>query len=171
MPSPRKKNWQPEAMPAMLIATAARILMRVADTRLRDLGLSISQFPVLVALKDGARLSQKELTRLAGVEQPSMAQLLARMERDGLIRRDADPVDGRSSLISLTESAMEKIAPARAILSQGNQEALTGFGAGDVDKLVVLLRRVIENVSDGSDWPQASPDKTPQAPTPTRPWG
>jgi MarR family transcriptional regulator for hemolysin len=169
MSGSRKKNWQPETMPAMLIATAARILMRVADARFRDLGISISQFPVLVALKDGAHLSQKELTRLAGVEQPSMAQLLARMERDGLIRRDGDPTDGRSSLISLTDSAIAKIAPARAILSLGNREALAGFGVGDVDKLIVLLRRVIANVGDDSDRSPASRSSAPRtAPPSTR---
>lgn len=172
MSGSRKTNWQPETMPAMLIATAARMLMRVADARFRDLGISISQFPVLVALKDGAQLSQKELTRLAGVEQPSMAQLLARMERDGLIRRDADPTDGRSTLISLTDSAVEKIAPARAILSQGNKEALAGFGEGDVDKLIVLLRRLIANVGDDGDRSPASRGGPPRAAsTPTRPWG
>jgi DNA-binding MarR family transcriptional regulator len=31
------------------------------------------------------------LARWAKVEQPSMAQLLARMEREGLIMREADP--------------------------------------------------------------------------------
>ena len=61
-----EQNWQPGTMPAMLIATAARLLGRIADTRLRELGISTTHFPVLVALKDGARLSQKELTRLAG---------------------------------------------------------------------------------------------------------
>src|ERR1700687_4031805 len=72
-----RENWQPWAMPALLIATAARLLARLHDARFRDIGISVGQLPVLVALKDGASLSQKQLTRLAGVEQPSMAQLLA----------------------------------------------------------------------------------------------
>jgi MarR family transcriptional regulator, transcriptional regulator for hemolysin len=150
-----EKNWRPRGMPTLLIATAARMLARIADTRLRDLGISTSQFPVLVALKDGARLSQKELTRLAGVEQPSMAQLLARMERDGLIRRDPDPTDGRSSLISLSKKALGMMAPARAILVQGNREALEGFDDAEVEVLVTLLLRVMANVGDGTDCPPA----------------
>ncbi|WP_163773899.1 MarR family winged helix-turn-helix transcriptional regulator, partial [Proteus mirabilis] len=81
----------------------------------------------------------KELARLAGVEQPSMAQLLARMERDGLIRREPDPSDGRSSLVSLSEDALARIDPARAILLRGDQEALAGFDAADIDRLTVLL--------------------------------
>lgn len=156
--SETSEPWQPRAMPALLISTAARFLSRIADTRFRELGISVSQLPVLVALKDGARLSQKELTRLAGVEQPSMAQLLARMERDGLIRRDPDPTDGRSSLISLSDHAIDRIEPARAILAKGNTEALAGFTESEVETLTALLHRVIENARAGSDSPPCHDD-------------
>ncbi len=61
-----KEEWQPWSMPALLIAVAQRLLARIVDTRFRDIGISVSQLPVLVALKDGASLSQKELTRRAG---------------------------------------------------------------------------------------------------------
>ena len=136
-------------MPSILISHASRVLARRADAKLRDIGISTSQFPVLVALKDGARLTQKELALLANVEQPSMAQLLTRMERDGLIRREADPNDGRSSLISLTDTATSLLSPVRAILSQGNREALAGFNDSEIEQLVALLHRVIANVGDG----------------------
>jgi MarR family transcriptional regulator for hemolysin len=147
------ESWQPGRMPAMLISRAAQMLARIADARLRDLGLATAQIPVFVALKDGSRLTQKELARLAGVEQPSMAQLLARMKRDGLIRREADPADKRSSLISLTDFAFGKLAPGRAVLAQGNRDALTGFEDQDVEKLVELLGRVLANLGGAGDCP------------------
>ena len=43
-----------------------------------------------------------------------MAQMLVRMERDGLIRRAPDPADGRSSLVSLTEVGGGSAAGTRA---------------------------------------------------------
>lgn len=144
------ETWQPETMPVLLIATAARTLSRLADVRFRDLGLAIGQMPVLVALKDGAALSQKELARLAGVEQPSMAQLLSRMERDGLIRREADPDDGRSSLICLTETAFGRIGPARSALALGNEVALTGFDTAEIRQLTDMLHRIIANVGENT---------------------
>ncbi len=39
-----------------------------------------------------------------------MAQMLARMERDGLIQRAPDPAGGRSSRVTLTESTSRSIA-------------------------------------------------------------
>ena len=47
------------------------------------------------------------------MEQPTLAQLLARMERDDLIRRETDPQDKRSSLVSLTGIAVGRL-PRRA---------------------------------------------------------
>jgi|SRR5471032_654083 len=145
----RLESRETEFVASKLISQAARALARLSDARLKGLGLAIGQLPVFVALKDGAQLSQKELARIAGVEQPSMAQLLARMERDGLIHREPDPADGRSSLISLSESATALLAPAREILFQGNREALAGFEPAEIDQLVSLLGRVIANVTSG----------------------
>ena len=94
--------------PGHLIQRCARLSTRWADVRFAKLGLATAQIPVLYALKDGGSLTQKDLAGLANIEQPTMAQLLARMERDGLIRRTADASDKRSSLISLTPLALRE---------------------------------------------------------------
>jgi DNA-binding MarR family transcriptional regulator len=141
-------EWNPHDLPALLIGIAARQLSRINDERLRKIGLAVAQIPVVVALKDGAAISQKELARLAGVEQPSMAQLLARMERDGLIERRPNPDDGRSSLISLTQRALDQLDPGRRVILEGNTDALRGMDASEVETLTRLLRRVIANLSD-----------------------
>lgn len=151
-PIPAPCDWQPQTMPAILIAGAARALARVSDARFRDVGISTSQLPVLAALKDGAQLAQKELAIAAGVEQSSMAQLLNRMERDGLIFRTPDPHDKRSSLIALTTLALDLFPPARAVLQRGNQEALLGFSDAERDTLVQLLLKLMANICDGTTW-------------------
>lgn len=124
----------------------SRGLTRIGDARLRALGFATAQLPVLTALKDGARCSQSELARWARVEQPTMAQMLARMERDGLIRREPDPRDRRSSLISLTDDALKKLPAVRAILLQGNADMTEGLSRNEVDTLVTLLQRVLANI-------------------------
>jgi DNA-binding MarR family transcriptional regulator len=50
------------------------------------------------------------LTLLAtkeGVSQPSMTQLIQRLERQGLVSRLADPDDGRAALIGITDHGRE----------------------------------------------------------------
>lgn len=132
--------------PGYLINRSARLMTRWGEERFHALGLAIAQMPVLVALKGGASLTQKELAALAQVEQPTMTHLLARMERDGLIRRSPNPDDKRSSLISLTPSALEKLPAAREVLLEGGKIALQGFTDQEVETLSQLLRRVIHNL-------------------------
>ena len=139
-------NWNPMNTPGHYFSRIARGLARVGDVRLRELGLATAQLPVLTALKDGARLSQTELAQWAKVEQPTMAQLLARMERDGVIHREPDPRDRRSSLVSLTQEALAKLPAGRAVLERGNREATQGLTEDEVHLLIDLLSRVLANV-------------------------
>lgn len=138
--------WQSVRMPGYYFSRIARLIARLGDGRLRALGFATAQLPVLTALMDGAKLSQTELAREAGVEQPTMAQLLSRMERDGLIRRERDPADRRSSLISLTEQARARLPAGREILVKGNQDMMRGLSEEEIATLTSLLQRVLANI-------------------------
>ena len=132
--------------PGHLIGLAARGFARLSEARLKPLGFGVGHLPVLVALQDGRAGTQRDLARFAKIEQPSMAQMLARMERDGLIRRTPDPIDGRRSRIALTELARSRLPDASAALLQGNREALSGFTDAEAAQLVALLARLIANL-------------------------
>jgi len=132
--------------PGHYFSRIARALARIGDKRLAAVGFAAAQLPVLSALQDGEKRSQTELARWAKVEQPTMAQLLARMERDGLIHRQPDPTDRRSSLISLTDRARANLPAGRDILRQGNIEAMQGLSDDEVETLLGLLKRVLVNV-------------------------
>jgi MarR family transcriptional regulator for hemolysin len=132
--------------PGHLISVAARGFARLSELRLKPIGFGVGYLPVLVALSEGKAESQRDLVRLARVEQPSMAQMLARMERDELIRRTPDPADGRSSRISLTEIAKARLPEACAVLFQGNREVLSDFTDEEAAQFIALLMRLITNL-------------------------
>ncbi len=132
--------------PGHLISLAARGFARLSEARLKRLGFGVGHLPVLVALEAGRAHTQRDLARFAQMQQPPMAQMLARMERDGLIRRTPDPQDGRSSRIALTELALARLPEAISTLFKGNRDALAGFTDGDVAQLIALLDRLIMNL-------------------------
>jgi DNA-binding MarR family transcriptional regulator len=132
--------------PGHLISLAARGFARLSEARLKPLGFGVGHLPVLVALREGRASTQRDLARFARTEQPPMAQMLARMERDGLIRRAPDPADGRSSRITLTDAAEARLPDAIATLFQGNDEALAGFTDEERVQFVALLTRLIANL-------------------------
>ncbi len=132
--------------PGHLISLAARGFARLSEARLKPLGFGVGQLPVLVALQNGKASTQRDLARFAKVEQPPMAQMLARMERDGLIRRTPHPEDGRSSRIVLTKAAQARMPDAIETLFKGNRDAMDGFSQEESTQLVALLTRLIANL-------------------------
>lgn len=137
--------------PLRMIGQANRSFARLVDAPLRELGFAIGQLPVLVSLRKRGALSQAELARIAQVEQPSMAQLLNRMERDGLVQRVADPSDGRSRLISLTDLAVQRLPEAKSVMDAASRKALTGLTRSEREQLGDLLSRVNANLDNALD--------------------
>ncbi|MET0967670.1 MAG: MarR family transcriptional regulator [Tardiphaga sp.] len=151
--------------PGHLISLAARGFARLSEARLKPLGFGVGHLPVLVALREGQASTQRDLAQFARIEQPPMAQMLARMERDGLIQRAPDPDDGRSSRITLTKAAKGRLPDAVAVLLQGNREALNGFTDKEAGQLVNLLTRLIANLDHIAGAPSSevsSNDKSPR---------
>lgn len=123
-----------------------RTFVKLADEPLRETGLAIGQLPVLVTLKNAGPSTQVELARVAQVEQPSMAQLLNRMERDGLIERLPDPTDARSRLVSLTAQAARRLPEGKAVMDTLATKALEGFSADECERLRDFLSRIESNL-------------------------
>ncbi len=144
-------KWEPKNSPGDLITRASRLIIRVADGRLKPLGVAGGQIPIFAALVDGeTALSQTALARLARIEQPTMAATLTRMERDGLIHRRPDSADGRSSLIHLSPTGVAKAPEVMAALFAARQEMLAGFDERERATLAALLTRIIANLEEAA---------------------
>lgn len=89
----------------VLIKKAARLFERVANMNLEELGVTYSQTIFLVRLWEKDGQNQKELTKSAGLKQPTVVGILERMERDGLIQRKQNIEDKRYYHFFLTEKA------------------------------------------------------------------
>ena len=81
-------------------------------------GLSLTAAATLATLE---RSGPRRLTALAvqgGVTQPAMTQLIARLEDTGLVRREADPADGRVVQVRLTDQGRDTLARRRAVRAE-----------------------------------------------------
>lgn len=148
-PASDAEGCAPEALVGFWLNLASRALMRTMDARLRPFGFSLSHLPVLRALAEHGAHTQKDLARLARVEQPTMAELLARMERSGLVQRQPNPIDKRGSLVSVTRSARTKLTKAAEALLNGEREAMAGFSAKERALFLDFLQRVVANLAEG----------------------
>jgi MarR family transcriptional regulator for hemolysin len=90
------------------------------NERVKPHGVTQGQVSILCCLQEEEGQTQAELCRKIQVEQPTMANTLRRMERDGLIVRTISELDKRQVLIHLTE----RIRPTVAALQQKRDEVI-----------------------------------------------
>ncbi|AQZ51281.1 Organic hydroperoxide resistance transcriptional regulator [Martelella mediterranea DSM 17316] len=121
----------------------ARLLERGLAARIRPLGLTTGTFPALLELWENDGLTQKQLVERLDIEQATMANTLSRMERDGLIRREKDPGDGRVQRIRLTERARALRDPAIAAATAENEDALLALSDEESAEFISLMQKII----------------------------
>jgi DNA-binding MarR family transcriptional regulator len=129
-----------------LVNLLARRFAHALQQRIAPHGVTTGVFPLLLALWDEDGLTQAELVERLALEQPTVANTLNRMERDGLIARQPDPEDLRVARIHLTRRGRDLRAPCVAAAQATNKAALTGFTKAETAALLTLVRRVLANL-------------------------
>lgn len=123
----------------------AKGFARSLQQRSSSLGFSPGQFPVLLELWQQDGLTQKQLLDKLEVEQATVANTLARMQRDGLIERIPHPDDKRAKIITLT--ALGRSLEARAVEAAAEADAalFSGFKRFEHDLMIEYMRMILEN--------------------------
>lgn len=121
----------------------AQLFARSLDARLTEYGVTIGQFRVMLVLWEREQLTQVEIARYLGIEQPTVASALKRMERDGLIEIKTHPSDRRRLQISLTEHGQKLKEPLTREAQFINELAVKGLSNEEIDQ----LNRTLDNLA------------------------
>jgi DNA-binding MarR family transcriptional regulator len=130
-----------------LVNRTARLMAQMFSRRLQRHGVALAQWAILLFLyaKDGQ--TQRELSRVVAIEPPTVARTIDRMVRDGLVRREPHPHDGRATRIRLTPRALALREELATESMAGNQFAARVLSAEELEILKTLLRRVIDGLT------------------------
>ena len=127
-----------------LLNKATRHLrMRLAEA-LAGTGLTPQQAAVLLAIGrsvDG-RLTPRNIAESVDTDQATISGLLERLTRDGWLRSEPNPDDGRSRLVGLTEKAEQTLPTVLGAADQVSRAATASLSADEVRKLRELLGRL-----------------------------
>lgn len=148
MPEPARAYARHESL-GYQVNHLARLLEQALRRRIEPHGVVPGQFPALLALYEQDGLTQAELCRRVRIEQPTMANTLNRMQRDGLVHRESDPDDGRRALVRLSERAGELEPTLVAAATEVNAAAVRGLDDDERATLLRLLAQVIGNLETG----------------------
>jgi DNA-binding MarR family transcriptional regulator len=87
-------------------------------------GVTLRQSVVLAAIAEAEGRSQSELVKATGIDRSTLADMIARMERRGLVTRMKSEGDARAKAVSLTKTGREKLEEALPAM-RGVDEALS----------------------------------------------
>ena len=131
----------------LILHDVARLLSTEFDRRVREIGLTRSQWWVLTYLFRQDGITQTELAELMELQKASLGRLLDRLESKQWIRREADLVDRRANRIFLTEDVQPLIAEMRKRAATVRRDALSGISAADREQFIDTLLKVKSNLS------------------------
>jgi DNA-binding MarR family transcriptional regulator len=115
---------------------AAALLLR----HLREPGdLSLTSAAVLWTLRADGPVRLTALAAAAGVSQPSMSQLVRRLEGDNLATRFSDPEDGRGTLVAITDAGWALLSDRRRERRARLTELLRTLSAEDEARLALAM--------------------------------
>jgi DNA-binding MarR family transcriptional regulator len=106
--------------------------------------VSPSYGSVLLPLYEEDGLRMGELAMRARLSKQTMTQMIARLERDRLVERRADPGDGRATLIYLTARARQFEPVAAAVLAELDRLVKRRLGAEQVGVLKDAMRELMD---------------------------
>jgi DNA-binding MarR family transcriptional regulator len=87
------------------VTVTSRAIRRAIDLELAKEDITFRQFEVLAWIALEGEQSQVELAERLGIEAPTLAGILSRMERDGWLERHGCPEDRRRKRIRATPKA------------------------------------------------------------------
>jgi DNA-binding MarR family transcriptional regulator len=133
------------------LAVRLRLAITRTSRRLRQeagTGLSPTLTAALATVDRHGPLTPSELAARERVQRPTATRLVARLEELGVLQRAADPVDRRSSLLSVTpegHALMEELRGRKTAYLAHRLEGLGPDERATLDRAAAILERLLED--------------------------
>jgi DNA-binding MarR family transcriptional regulator len=116
---------------------------------LRDVSSETSsvQFAALTVLDQRPGASQRDLGRALDLDRSTIADLVVRMVRRGLIGRERDEDDRRRNVLHLTAAGRDELARLRPRVESIEPTLTAGLSPSERDQLRRLLHRALEHAA------------------------
>lgn len=149
------------ASPSHLLHRAQQIAANHSAAALKSAGVTLRQFSVLAALSGNEGVSQSDLVNATGIDRSTLADMVARMETAGLIKRADSKTDARAKSVSLTAKGKKAYDKALPAVNKADTALFATLAKAKQDALLQGLTGLV----DDSDKKEAGPaPKAPRAP-------
>jgi DNA-binding MarR family transcriptional regulator len=144
----RARTAAAEPLAVRLAVAIKRLRARFREAAWADVQLPIAHLTVIKRLRDDGPSTASALAAAEHVTHQAIAQTLVALKRTSLVRSEADPSDGRKSLISVTSAGNRlfesAIASRNAWLARAIESVVSARERVVLGKSIELLERLAE---------------------------
>ncbi|WP_156371197.1 MarR family winged helix-turn-helix transcriptional regulator [Nocardia arizonensis] len=137
-----------DAWAALLQVHAALVPELDAELR-RATGLPLGWYDVLLELDRPQRLRMSDLGERVVLSRTRVSRLVTELESHGLVAREANPDDGRSAFVSITDAGRRRLREAAPHYLAGIERRFDGVDADELRTVTAVLRRVLRPAENG----------------------
>jgi len=101
--------------------------------------VTAAQAGILFLLKQKNGRTMGELSQIISIDNSTITGLVDRLEKTGLVRRDASPHDRRASHVFINSQGLDEVDKAKRVIRAVNQEIKNGFSAADLESFNRIL--------------------------------
>lgn len=129
-----------------LIHDVSRLRRSAFDRCLKPLNVTRAQWWVLAYLSREDGMTQSQLAEELDIGKVAVGGLIDRLEKSGLVRRDADASDRRVNRVFLEPKSKQLIARMRKISHRMNEQILAGLNDEQLEASAVTLDAMKANL-------------------------
>ena len=122
-----KTNTSLDVSPVHLLHRAGQRAAEIFDITVGGKGLTPRQFAILLALSENEGVSQTDLVERTGIDRSTLADVVRRMIKKGLVLRRRTKEDQRAYAVRLSEKGKFALAETVAAANAADQRVLSSL--------------------------------------------
>lgn len=122
-----------------------------ANEKLKQFGLTFSQFRLLIYIHEQGEVSLKEMEHYFSLTQQTVAGIIKRLEEKGFVITCADSSDKRAKNVQMTEKGDDSYQKAIACYQQAQDLLIQDFSTAEKNEFQRLLTMALQNIKKGEE--------------------
>ena len=102
-------------------------------------GITPRQYVILAALAENEGISQTAIVERSGIDRSTLAEIVRRLAKNGLLQRRRSKQDARAYVVTLTARGRETVRDVQALARRVDKQLLAGLPQPEREQLIGSL--------------------------------
>ncbi len=147
-----------EQSPIHLLHRAGQCAGDIFQSKMGDSDLTPRQYAVLITVANNEGLSQTNLVEKTGIDRSTLADIVRRMLKKGLLQRRRTREDARAYAVKLTEEGWRVLRAVEPIARSVDETIVATLSGDDRNRLIEILNSIVVQLGQMTDDNRIEPE-------------